>query len=498
MRLLIAAGVAAALTLAGFLLVPRILTSSPTEPFWQTSLPQWGEILGGEDAISAQRIKDLNAINSGLDGDSLQQARRAATAAALSNLTGVPYGEGSYDPPAQGTTQGAFTRCQKVSLLGESLVAKEADSSMWAKALVLYSGKCGQTTYTKASPGVEYVYLELTEQGWQPRWQWQTPGAGSSTAAADLDPGALVDLGPCGVTDGRSFQARPRVAVAFQRLCQAAKEDGVVLVVSSAFRSRVEQKDLFDQAVEHYGSAAEAAKWVAPADDAVCASRHCTGLAVGVEPDAAATGWLSSIAYCLTSKGSKIPASSGCAGSEPVTHAQSFGFATPPGDLPGYLEYVLPAGLSPSGKAPADCSPYGEQVPAIIASVFRCRLAEAGVPPAAVETAVQEALAVAKCSSELNPQATVFNGEFAAQVKPGTNRIFPLGGLFALAPSDGSWMGASLADPVSAANYAAKLWLVDRSFSRFFCATGADADLSSQAGVPSFSGPALPSWVKQW
>lgn len=496
--------VAVALTVAlvgAFLLYTQTKDSSEfVAPLSQQGLPGWSGFLGGEDPIKKADIEALNSTNIGVDGPELKQLRDIATTQALSALTAVPYGMEGYDAPSQSTVFKAVPRCENVNLLAESVNAVEYEGTLWARVLVLYSGKCSDGTFTRSAPGVEYVYAQRTPSGWLPVRSWQTPGSGQERPGSSTDPAALVELGPCGVVDSEVYLARPRVAVSFQRLCQAARQDQVVLVVSDAYRTKAEQQELFESAVEAYGSVEEAAKFVSPADENICTSRHCTGLAVKVEPDSQAVSWLAQVSSCLLADGTQVnPDSKGCPkGSRPVSNAESFGFATPPTGNPGYLEYVLPAGLGSEGKAEPDCQPYGQSTPAIVASVFRCRLAEAGVPPFQVERAVASALVVARCASGMNPQATVFNGAYATTPKPGTDRLFPLGGLFGLAPADSAWQSGSMADPVAAANYAAKLWLVDRSFSRFFCATGADPQLSTDPVLPEFGGPELPAWAQAW
>jgi len=63
---------------------------------------------------------------------------------------------------------------------------------------------------------------------------------------------------------------------------------GVKFVVNSGWRSAAYQEGLIREAVAEYGSAEEAAKWVAPADK----SLHVSGDAVDIGPSGAAT-WLS-------------------------------------------------------------------------------------------------------------------------------------------------------------------------------------------------------------
>jgi D-alanyl-D-alanine carboxypeptidase len=75
---------------------------------------------------------------------------------------------------------------------------------------------------------------------------------------------------------------------ALRRAAAAAAGDGVELLVDSGWRSREYQERLLQEAVSRYGSAEEAARWVATPDT----SAHVSGDAVDVGPSDA-TAWLS-------------------------------------------------------------------------------------------------------------------------------------------------------------------------------------------------------------
>lgn len=74
---------------------------------------------------------------------------------------------------------------------------------------------------------------------------------------------------------------------ALREAAKAAAADGVEVVVTSGWRSRAYQDELLRRAVAAYGSAAEAARWVATADT----SPHVAGAAVDLGPSSA-TAWL--------------------------------------------------------------------------------------------------------------------------------------------------------------------------------------------------------------
>ncbi|KQR08280.1 M15 family metallopeptidase [Cellulomonas sp. Leaf334] len=128
-----------------------------------------------------------------------------------------------------------------------------------------------------------------------PRGQAAVPPPPPSAVAPVDDPGQLGADGsvPDGVTvfdddvpavtnlDGALLDALRRAAT-------DATGDGVAFVVNSGWRSAEYQDRLLQDAVVQYGSAQEAARWVATAET----SPHVRGDAVDVGPWAA-TAWLS-------------------------------------------------------------------------------------------------------------------------------------------------------------------------------------------------------------
>jgi D-alanyl-D-alanine carboxypeptidase len=80
----------------------------------------------------------------------------------------------------------------------------------------------------------------------------------------------------------------PDLLAALRRAATDAAEGGVELYVDSGWRSPAYQEQLFQQAVSKYGSAAAAARWVAPPNR----SAHVSGDAVDIGPTDAAR-WLS-------------------------------------------------------------------------------------------------------------------------------------------------------------------------------------------------------------
>lgn len=89
-----------------------------------------------------------------------------------------------------------------------------------------------------------------------------------------------------GVAGGSAFDdrdpavsgLRPELRDALERAAAAAREDDVQVQLTSGWRSPEEQQRLLDDAVEEYGSRAEAARWVATPET----SAHVSGEAADV------------------------------------------------------------------------------------------------------------------------------------------------------------------------------------------------------------------------
>jgi D-alanyl-D-alanine carboxypeptidase len=144
--------------------------------------------------------------------------------------------------------------------------------------------------------------------------QW--PASPSSTASSTATPAPLLPgHGPAGMPDRSGMPDRtlgeadgaipsgttvvddgvpgvanldPDLLGALRRAAEDAGHDGVGFVVDSGWRSKAYQEHLLQQAVQKYGSEAEASRWVATPDT----SEHVSGHAVDLKPGAA-TAWLS-------------------------------------------------------------------------------------------------------------------------------------------------------------------------------------------------------------
>jgi LAS superfamily LD-carboxypeptidase LdcB len=104
--------------------------------------------------------------------------------------------------------------------------------------------------------------------------------------------GAADGVVPDGVTVFDEIPAvanlDPDLLAALRRAAADAADDGVDFTVNSGWRSTDYQNQLLREAIAKYGSAEEAARWVATADT----SPHVSGDAVDLGPSDA-TEWLS-------------------------------------------------------------------------------------------------------------------------------------------------------------------------------------------------------------
>lgn len=99
----------------------------------------------------------------------------------------------------------------------------------------------------------------------------------------EICPTGFISLGNSAllqITDSQSAttEIHPILQQRFDAAYIAAKREGVVLYITSGFRSLARQEVLFERAVREYGDETEAAKWVLPAPY----SHHPQGLAIDV------------------------------------------------------------------------------------------------------------------------------------------------------------------------------------------------------------------------
>lgn len=469
---------------------------APAAPY-EYSAPQWEKLLAGDGEFTADRYTQLAAYHPGLSATEAGEAVNTAAPVLVADLTRQGRSAWpSYWPPSPTTTTPAVVRCSDTKVLGGSAAdlpvsgPGASPGERWVKAVIAFSGTCGEVEYTAQAPGIEHVYLTKTGNAWTPVREWLIPRVDAATWAPPED-WQLAALGSCATSDDGARVLRTLAARAADQMCADAREAGVVLVVADTYRTRQEQQTLFNKAVGFYGDEETARQWVAFADDTVCLSRHCAAVALNVEPDNSALTWLQEVVGCH-SQGRTVVSSTCSNGQSPVRRAQTYGFVAPVDRIPGYLEFVLPVD---DGAALSDCNPSGVGADVIVSSVFRCRLERAGVAPDQVERVVTEALVVSRCASQWNPSAQVFAGQYAHQPHPENGRLYTEAGLFALRGelTDTGWIPApGVGDPVASAHAAANLWLATRGWEQFPCATGTDPGLPGGPVLPQYGGPPLP------
>jgi hypothetical protein len=113
--------------------------------------------------------------------------------------------------------------------------------------------------------------------------------AASATGGSDKGEGGQGSQGVA-VFDSKAPSVAnldPDLLAALKRAALEARDDGVELDVNSGWRSAAYQQQLLDDAIGKYGSAKEAARWVATPQT----SLHVSGDAVDIGPTKAAT-WL--------------------------------------------------------------------------------------------------------------------------------------------------------------------------------------------------------------
>ncbi|MGQ7312904.1 M15 family metallopeptidase [Microbacterium arabinogalactanolyticum] len=147
-----------------------------------------------------------------------------------------------------------------------------------AAVFVVQQALTGASASTSPPPQAGQVQQEVPVK--------QAAADDARITAAD---GLIAEGRPAGVDDNVPAVTNldPQLLTALRRAAAAASADGVELRINSGWRSREFQDRLLADAVKKYGSAQEAARWVATAD----ASEHVSGDAADIGPWAAAE-WL--------------------------------------------------------------------------------------------------------------------------------------------------------------------------------------------------------------
>lgn len=495
-------------------------TASPS----QFTAPAWLAALGGDQPQGPHTWAQLNdPANSTLGRSQAVAAAGLARRVTRAMLTGTGTAPWPSYFPA-GAAGSSYGRCSEVRVLAASAQRLPVDpgaapvsdlpggvgSDPWAKVLVVWTATCARPAYDPKAvgraagpPAVSYVYEEDTARGWEPEREWQVPGSATNGDAyvSSVPPSyALAHLSSCGGAANANQQALIEVADAWDAMCAAAARAGVELMVTSALRTPAQQAALFQEAVRYYGSSVAALHWVAYATQSECTSRHCDGAAIDVQPSKAALSWLDAVVGCTSSRGKIAIGVTSCPrGSMPVLRLQRYGFASPLAYEPQYLEFALPVSGDPSSGAAA-CTPApSASIPEMIAEIFSCRLADAGIGAQAVRHAVAEAEVVGRCESGWNPDAEAFAGRYQSVPDPANGIVYSQEGVFMLseAEADAYVPGgyANDTNPIDNINGAAAVYLSDNGWSAFGCATGRSSGFDKGPVLPSYGGPALPRWA---
>ncbi|MDF9876244.1 M15 family metallopeptidase [Cellulosimicrobium cellulans] len=104
-------------------------------------------------------------------------------------------------------------------------------------------------------------------------------GAFTYLTVPTRDGGAVADPSPT-LRPQTATGLDPELERRFDAARAAADADGVELTLTSGWRTAAEQQRLVDAALERYGSAEEAHRWVLPPES----SEHVAGLAIDVGP----------------------------------------------------------------------------------------------------------------------------------------------------------------------------------------------------------------------
>lgn len=494
---------------------------------WDYTIPEWDQALGGDTGLTPDSYTTVQEYTDPtLDGhhEALHALARQVTRAdltgqgqpALTELTVAGLTPYWPTPPTTGTAP--EPQCHDITIQATSPTALPVTPdptstaptfAQYAKVLVAFTGTCQDATYDLQAPGIRYVYAgkaTASTTGWVPLRSWQVP----APSAHDTLPGAtepydweLKTITQHCVTP-TVVRARIAVVDALEHLCQTAASDGVPIEVTSGYRTRAEQAWLFNQAVQYYGTPANAREHVAYADNTICTSRHCSGIAVNVAENPTAAQWLTSTVGCVAGDGTVTEATQCDPGTTPVPNLARWGFIAPLASSPGYLEFTLPLAVTTDSSLwTPNCNPAGLPVANQVAAIFRCRLAREGIVGPAQDTAVAEALVVSRCESGWNPTAAAFAGRYATTPHPGTGRLYTHRGVFMLTTEQATagWVPNGidgLTDPVANINAAASLWLTTRGWEQFGCATGVPEGFEAGPVLPQYGGPDLPDWAHQY
>ena len=152
------------------------------------------------------------------------------------------------------------------------------------------------------------------------------------------------------------------------------------------------------------------------------------------------------------------------------------------------------------------CSPAAETpIPDMVGAIFRCRLEAVGFAPEDVRRITAEAVTVAQCESEFDPNAVIFDGRYRDSAHPATGSRYSATGIFQFIRDRADrWIEggyANATDPAANIDAAARVYIhnVQRGYpgwSDWACAAANDGFRATSV-LPGWpGGPSqLPAWA---
>lgn len=172
--------------------------------------------------------------------------------------------------------------------------------------------------------------------------------------------------------------------------------------------------------------------------------------------------------------------------------------------------HTEPARRTAPAAPPPVCSRItGNDIPQLVADIFRCRLREAGIAEPEVAKLTAEAVTVAQCESGFDPNVVVFDGRYVATPHPGTGSFYTAAGVFQFIRRVGDiWIEnggyANVLNPTANIDAAARLFLHNRAlgyggWGEWACA-GANDGFRTASVLPGWPGgpPHLPEWATKY
>ena len=162
-----------------------------------------------------------------------------------------------------------------------------------------------------------------------------------------------------------------------------------------------------------------------------------------------------------------------------------------------------------TAEADAGCVEAGDSndVPRVVADIFRCRLLEAGVDEAEAARIATEAVVVSHCESKWDPDAVVFDGRYRDQPHPNGNRYSAAGVFQFIRRTADIWIDGGygqVTDPRRNIDAAARLFISNRArgyggWGDWACVAANDGFRATSV-LPGWPGgpAALPEWASRY